>query len=112
MTLDITRYMVDTLRNDAAYRALTGATSKDPRVYPYYEGSATIDPSTGRYGYITYALTADPERLAATGAPVFSIAVWADTDVRAQQMAARVDALFNCEGDPDRVVTTADRTYQ
>lgn len=102
--IDVSKLLVSTLRADAAFKALTGANTTDPRVYPYFNGGATIDNLTKK-GYITYALTQDPERTNAIGGPVYSIAIWANTYDTAEAILDRLRVLFDCEGDPERVLT-------
>jgi hypothetical protein len=104
-TMDLSRFLVATLRADAQLKALMGATSADPRVYPYYEPSAIIDPSQGKRGYVTIAHTAFPERTSAVGNKVWSLALWADSHDTAQAMSARILALLDCSGDTERTVT-------
>jgi hypothetical protein len=110
--LAIGRYLVATLRADAALRALMGITTNDPRVYLYYSGSAIIDPAQGKRAYITYAQTAEPERLQATGGPVFSLAIWADTMDTAATVAARLKVLLDKEGSAEATVTADGIVYQ
>lgn len=116
MVIDITslnRLIVATLRADTVLKSVMGVTTKDPRIYQYYQGEARIIPSEGKNAYITFALTADPERIAAVGQPVYTLAVWAaDPDV-AQQVVARVHALLDFEGQLEQTITADDGTvYQ
>lgn len=110
--LDIGKWIVATLRADAALQDLTGATLNDPRIYLYYSGTATINPPQGKRGYITYANTAEPERIAATGAPIFSLAIWADTMGTAAEMAQCLKRLLDYEGLREGTVTIAGIPYQ
>ena len=92
MTIDVLaigKFIVATLRVDPALKALTGGNGHDPRIYLYYSGSAVINPAEGKRGYITYSNAGEPERLAAVGTPVFSLAVWADTMDTAAQIMGR-----------------------
>jgi hypothetical protein len=112
--LDVSRLLVATLRNDTAYKALTGATASDPRIYPYFNAGAVIDPSQGLKGYITYAQTANPERTSAVGGPVYSIAIWANNFDTAEAMLERVKALLNFAGNEETTLTapTSGEQYQ
>lgn len=110
--LDIGKWLVATLRADAALKALTGATPNDPRIYLYYSGTATIDPAQGKRGYITYAQTAEPERTYAVGEPVFSLAIWADTMGTAAEMMQCLKRLLDFEGEREEVVTIEGIDYQ
>lgn len=73
--IDIRKYIVSLSTIDAQLKAALGATPPtDPRIYWYYQPAAIIDAQ--HPAYITYALTSSPEQTAATGDPVFNLAIW------------------------------------
>lgn len=90
--IDIKTKFDDVIRNDTALQALLGGTPQDPRIYPYYQGDAQITPT--KPGFITYSVV-NPETLMAVEMPVVTLAVWTREWLRAEQVAARLEALFD-----------------
>lgn len=108
---DLKTLIVTVLAADTALRALLGVRSGDPRVYPYYQPSATIN--NEQRAYVTFALTADPERTAAVTQPTFTLAIWAISWDVASQVRDRIVAIFDFTARPgDTLTTGAGRVVQ
>lgn len=102
-TIDIRRYLVGLTAADAALRASMGASTTNPRIYAYYQPSATID--VAHPAYITYAMTANPEHTSAVGKPVFTLAIWGLDGDAVERVRARLVTLI--EETPLTVATGA-----
>jgi hypothetical protein len=92
--ITLKRLLVSTIRADLDCQRLLGirANVADPRVYAYYSPTATVDEE--RPAYLTYAQTGFPERYAATGDPVFNLAIWGMNWEAVEAVRERLLALF------------------
>ena len=91
---DIKSKFEDVMRTDTTIQSLMGGTPQDPRVYPFYSGTAEITPE--KPAFITYSLM-DPTKTLAVGNPVFTVAIWTREWVRAERVLARLRGLFDQE---------------
>lgn len=93
--MDLMRMIVATVRADSALIAVLRPSSEDPRIYPYYQPTATVD--TVRKAYITYAETAFPEQSKAVREPIFNLAIWAVDWETVMLVRDRLELLFDGE---------------
>jgi hypothetical protein len=95
--ITLKRLLVSTVRNDPDCRRLLGIRNNadDPRIYAYYAPLAVVDEQ--RPAYITYAQTGFPERYAATGDPVFNLAIWGLSWEAVEPVRERMLALFDAK---------------
>lgn len=91
--IDIKDKLLDVLRADTAFMALTGGTVAAPRIYPYYEGKAEITPA--KPAYVTYSQSANPEAPFAVQSPVFTFIIWGRNWTRVEEIRDRFYALFH-----------------
>jgi hypothetical protein len=91
--IDIKKLIVARIKGDSTIQTLMGGTTTDPRIYPYYGGTATI--SATLPAYITYSLLSNPEATGAVENPVYSLTIWAKDWTTAEGVAAQVKVLFN-----------------
>lgn len=87
--------IIDALANDSQFKALTGATADDPRLYWYYQGDAVV--SAEKPAYVTYALTASPEQTQALKNPSFTFVIWGKDATVVEAVRDRLVALFDNE---------------
>ena len=91
--VDVNQMLQQRLGGDSALVSLLGRTPDDPRVYPYYNGDAIINAS--QRAYVTYAKTSFPERVTATGDPIWNLTLWAINWTVAAAVRDRLVALFD-----------------
>lgn len=93
--MDVMRMLVAAVRGDSALIAVMRPSVDDPRIYPYYLPTATVD-STHK-AYITYAETAFPEQVKAVREPIFNLAIWAIDWETVMVVRDRLELLFDGE---------------
>lgn len=90
---DIRTLVIATLTGDATFRALTGWTADDPRIYWYFQADAVL--SEAKPAYLTYNLIVRPEAPSAVVSPVIGFTIWGLELETVDLVAARLEALFD-----------------
>lgn len=88
-----------TIKDDTQWKTLTGATSRDPRIYKQYTPyKVTVSPSKPGYGVYTLTGAAKPGDYihgAQKSNKIYNVELYSKTDTLLTQLCDRIEALFD-----------------